>query len=299
MINIEHSYSLLHKVNREQPELADTQSIIQHWHGQRIRRIDRYIQLCVAGGLACAENRNLPSDTGVYLATRCGAVSTSAQVMHTIEAAGELPKPLHFVNTLGNSAGFYLTQLLQLTGTALVLSKETLSFEAALQHAILDLNVGRSEYALVGAFDELALPLEKQLTRLEANPNAQAMFEGSHWLLLSKRHDADRLSAPTYAPSIAELLRPERSGAKPPTPNIQLSFVPTEAERQQLEGCEFDVFREEELSQGTVPHGAFSAASIVAASERLAPCLHISRGYGSNGNSSYCAVSLNNSQAPL
>lgn len=169
---IENSYSLLHKVRAEQPELADAQAVIQQWHGRRIRRIDRYIQLCVAGGLACTGGRRLPENTGVYLATRCGAVSTSAQVMHTIEAENELPKPLHFVNTLGNSAGFYLTQLLGLAGAAQVLSKEALSFEAALLHAMMDMNLGLSDCALVGAFDEVVLPLEHHLQRLEAPPTA-------------------------------------------------------------------------------------------------------------------------------
>src|SRR5690625_5664493 len=117
--------------------------LISRLHCTRISRIDRYIQLCVAGGLNCIAGQPLPPPTGVYLASRVGAVSTSAKTMIQTEQKGEMPKPLHFVNTLGNSAGFYLTQLLGLTGTAVVVSQEWLSFESALLHAWLDLKQGR------------------------------------------------------------------------------------------------------------------------------------------------------------
>ncbi|MDO3387805.1 hypothetical protein QWI17_18320 [Gilvimarinus sp. SDUM040013] len=282
---IENSYSLLHKVDAKAPELADAQSVIQHWHGKRIRRIDRYIQLCVAGGLACTEKRELPGNTGVYLATRCGAVSTSALVMKTIEAENELPKPLHFINTLGNSAGFYLTQLLQVTGTALVLSKEAHSFEAALLHALMDLSLGKSEYALVGAFDEVALPVEHQLKRLNFAPDAPALFEGSHWLLLSNQHKALNVSLPIFANSLVEIV----SVTQPAATNVQLSFAPTDAEREQLSEYQVNVFCQRELDQGVAPHGAFSAASLIDAVSKTVPMLHISR----SDNGYYCAVALN------
>ncbi|MDO6748511.1 hypothetical protein [Gilvimarinus sp. 1_MG-2023] len=286
---IENSYSLLHKVDAQNPVLADAQAVIQQWHGKRIRRIDRYIQLCVAGGLACTGKRQLPPNTGVYMSTRCGAVSTSAKVMHTIEAEHELPKPLHFVNTLGNSAGFYLTQLLQLTGTALVLSKEKLSFEAALLHAMMDIKAGLSDCALVGAFDEVALPIADHLNRLDAAPDAPALFEGSHWLLIGKNATDSAISAPAYAKSISDLLPTTATSA----PKIQLSFMPTDVERQQLEDYPFEVFCREELEAGTVPHGAFSGASIAEARHHPTPCLHISRGHSGH----YCAIILNDAKA--
>lgn len=285
---IENSYSLLHKVHAGQPELADAQAVIQQWHGQRIRRIDRYIQLCVAGGLACAGKRQLPENTGVYLATRCGAVSTSAQVMHTIEAERELPKPLHFVNTLGNSAGFYLTQLLGLTGAAQVLSKETLSFESALLHAIMDMHLGLSDYALVGAFDEVVLPLEHHLQRLEAPAEATELFEGSHWLLLSKNNTRTAIGAPFFAGSIAGILQNTQWQKGP----VQLSFMPSEEERQQLDRLPVEVFCHEDLNRGAIAHGAFSAASLISALQRAEPVLHISR-----TGSHYGGVCLNPSAA--
>ncbi|MDO6570581.1 beta-ketoacyl synthase N-terminal-like domain-containing protein [Gilvimarinus sp. 2_MG-2023] len=282
---IENSYSLLHKVDAQNPVLADAQAVIQQWHGKRIRRIDRYIQLCVAGGLACAGERKLPSNTGVYLSTRCGAVSTSSQVMHTIESENELPKPLHFVNTLGNSAGFYLTQLLQLTGTALVLSKETLSFEAALLHAMMDINSGLCDYALVGTFDEVALPVDHQLQRLNAAPNAPHLFEGTHWLLLSKSATNTAIGSPVYARSPSELLQKIKWQGS----DVQLGFEPCEEERHQLEGQTIEVFQNEALAAGTVPHGAFGAASLLDAAGKNTPLLHINRTEPNH----YCGVAIN------
>src|SRR5690606_3397007 len=94
--------SPLHSLDRHDPALPDTKTLIAPWTAERIRRIDRYIELCVAGGLNCVAQQKLPAHTGVYLATRFGAITTSAKVMETIIAEGDMPKPLHFVNTLGN-----------------------------------------------------------------------------------------------------------------------------------------------------------------------------------------------------
>jgi 3-oxoacyl-(acyl-carrier-protein) synthase len=160
-------YSLLNTIPVEKaPTLPALEPLIARWHGNRIRRIDRYIQLCIAGGLNCVGERKLAPDTGLYLASRVGAVTTSAKVMVSTGQLVEMPKPMHFVNTLGNSAGYYLTQLLGLTGNTLVLSQEHLSFEAALLHAWIDLRQGRITRALVGGFDEVPIPMEHHLERL-------------------------------------------------------------------------------------------------------------------------------------
>src|SRR5690606_38764449 len=115
-----------------------------------------------------------------------GAVTTSAAAMSFIQCEGALPKPLHFVNTLGNSAGYYLTRLLQVNGNTLVVADEQLSFEAALAHAAMDLQAGRISMALVGGFDEVALPLAAHIERLGGTADTQALTEGSHWLLLQQ-----------------------------------------------------------------------------------------------------------------
>src|SRR5690625_7209642 len=75
-------YSLLNEIESgPNATLPALEPLIARWHGTRIRRIDRYIQLCVAGGLNCIAGQPLHPQTGVYLASRVGAVSTSAKTM--------------------------------------------------------------------------------------------------------------------------------------------------------------------------------------------------------------------------
>lgn len=269
MIKLLSRFSSLHNIDSTEPVLPDLKALIAPWTAERIRRIDRYIELCVAGGLNCVAQQKLPAHTGVYLATRFGAITTSAKVMETIIAEGDMPKPLHFVNTLGNTACFYLTRLLKTTGHTLVISQEQFSFEAALFHALLDLQQGNAEAALVGGIDEVALPIVHQAERLGVNVSG-IFNEGTHWLLLEKNKAADNSEAwlqfvqPVYCSNFATLL-----------PYLQdfsgflLSVIAdfSEAELAQLP----DSFREQKIiaDANIKRHGVYSAASLIDLCDRL------------------------------
>lgn len=289
-MNLLNHYSLLHRVMAEDPQLPDLKPLIARWTGQRIRRLDRYIELCIAGGLGCVAERRLPADTGIYLATRCGAVTTSAAVMQAIIAEGESPKPLHFVNTLGNSAGFYLTQLLGVTGNVVVMSQESFSFEATLMHAWLDLQAGRVACALVGAFDEVALPLDRHAQRLQVE-RAICFTEGSHWLLLDAQESPPGLSVecPFYtgsAEAMAAWLRLY------PQARVQTGFAPTPEERLWLPAGSTSFWeRTFAQAEGMVSHGVFSGAALVdlLQSVQRGRGIHLAR----NGAQAYCAVLVN------
>lgn len=285
MFLISNQYSLLHRINADSPDLPDLQPLIQRWHPERIRRIDRYIQLCLAGGLNCVAGRELPPDTGVYLCSRAGAVTTSSAAIGQILQQGELPKPLHFVNTLGNSAGYYLTRVLGLKGNTLLVADEELSFEAALLHAGLDLLAGRVKMALVGGFDELVLPIAQHLERLQAPAATASLYEGSHWFLLQGQDSAPdpeqgRLTLPHYlsgSKQLADWL------AQHPQLPLQLSFTPDEQERQLLAQRPWQSFADQ-----TLPHGVFSGASLSALAAQQRSAIHLSR----KSHGSYCALPM-------
>ncbi|MDO3383450.1 beta-ketoacyl synthase N-terminal-like domain-containing protein [Gilvimarinus algae] len=285
MIYLDNHYSLLHRIDPEATSLPDLQEIIRACHGSRIRRIDRYIQLCLAGGLSCVGERELPGNTGVYLASRCGAVDTSARVMHAMEVAGEQPKPLHFVNTLGNSAGFYLTQLLGLTGNTVVVSAEELSFEAALAHACIDLALGQVGAALVGGFDEVTLPLASQRERLGAAHSSAAMLEGSHWLLLQRHRckagSQKTLLPPRYFTDLEQWCESERAVEQ--SPGLQLAFAPSAQEQQALAGLAYQVYLPE---NGALAHGVWSGAALTALLDQGVG-VHLAK-----AGESYCALSV-------
>ncbi|HEY7885682.1 MAG TPA: hypothetical protein VIC08_12135 [Cellvibrionaceae bacterium] len=281
-INILSHYNLLNIIEAANPILPDLQKLIAPWHGERIRRIDRYIQLCLAGGLNCVQGRTLPADTGVYLASRAGAVTTSAAAMSFIQSEGALPKPLHFVNTLGNSAGYYLTRLLQVNGNTLVVSDEQLSFEAALAHAAMDLQAGRISTALVGGFDEVALPVTEHLQRLNAATDTAALYEGSHWLLLSNDQANNKLtvSPPVYlATQEALSFWLERHPHLP----LQLCFTPNAQEQSLLAKRHTELFGSDACA-----HGVLSGAALTALVDGGKPSIHLAK----KASGCYCAVAI-------
>lgn len=285
-------YSLHHSFGRDQADLPDLRALIASWVPQRIRRIDRYIELCVAGGLNCVAGRQLPENTGVYLATRAGAVSTPAEVMDGIFAQQDTPMPLHFVNTLGNTAGFYLTQLLHTKGNTVVVAQEQLSFEAALLHAWLDLQQGRIHTALVGGFDEAALPLTQHARRLGIDAQEE-IAEGSHWLLLSTETAnaaAITLGNPVYFADVEEVLGWLR---EQDIQHLQCAFIPTADEQVQLE----TVVGEVHVSTQTgISQGAFSGGSLIElcawVEQNCKSGIHLARNFSNGDAGSYCALRI-------
>jgi hypothetical protein len=283
-------YSLHHSFTADQTELPDLRALIAPWVPQRIRRIDRYIELCVAGGLNCVAGRQLPEDTGVYLATRAGAVSTPAQVMEGIFARQDTPMPLLFVNTLGNTAGFYLTQLLHTKGNTLVVAQEQLSFEAALLHAWIDLQQGRIRTALVGGFDEAALPLAHHAQRLGIAAQDE-IAEGSHWLLLAAETEATAaitLGNPTYFSDVDVLLVWLRQQG---VQHVQCAFTPSADEQTQLAMVVGEV---QTCTQTGISQGAFSGGSLIElcgwVEQKGKSGIHLARNFSQGDVSNYCAL---------
>ena len=291
-ILISSHYSLLHSIDAADPQLVDLNELIGRWHPERIRRIDRYIQLCVAGGLNCVADRRLPADTGVYLSTNSGAISTPSATMRHIQQQGELPKPLHFVNTLSNSAGYYLTRVLRLSGNTVMVSDSETSFEAALLHAGMDLLAGRISTALVGAFDDIAMPIAHQLERMHAPTDTPSVYEGSHWLLLERdSHDLPQMqrqamSLPCYLNGAGQLAL---WLAEHPELPIQLSFSPDAAEQTLLANRRCQQFIGQAL-----PHGVFSGAALTALVAANQAGIHLSRKAGGQ----YCAVVVSPGGSP-
>ena len=94
-----------------------------------------------------------------------------------------LPKPFHFVNTLGAAAGHYVGRNLGLRGQNLFLTQRGDAFLASLLVAAADLELGLVSQALVGAVEECTLPLDEYRQRLSLVPEVQ-LAEGTHWMLL-------------------------------------------------------------------------------------------------------------------
>lgn len=172
--------------------------------GERFRRIDRFIQLCLLGAARCAEAACLDSKTGLYIGSRFAAVYNTIKVQEQMFVHGQIPKPANFINTLSNSAGYYVARNLNLQGKNIFVSRANASLEAALELARLDLQNGTVEQALIGVVDEGA-PVQAQHCERMAIPDDTALAEGSHWFLLRPHSNGGEVEKEATLATIAEV----------------------------------------------------------------------------------------------
>lgn len=156
---------------------------------ERFRRVDRFIELALLGSGRCAEGRTLDADCGLYLGSGLGPMSGVIATQQQLIRDRELPKPFNFINTLGNSAGYYVAKNLGLHGQNLFISRRGASLQALLAAALTDLQAGVVRQALVGVVEEATLPLAEHRRR-QGLPEDMAVAEGSHWLLLEEHATA-------------------------------------------------------------------------------------------------------------
>lgn len=158
---------------------------------ERHRRIDRFTQLSLLGSGLCAANLpagiSVDSHTALYISSGLASMSNIVKVQQQIFVHGEPPKPASFINTLSNSAGYYVARNLGLHGKNIFVSRQNSSFEAALQLVALDFAAGASRDALLGVVDECPRPLDHQRQRLRLEEDAP-LAEGSHWFFVRPSH---------------------------------------------------------------------------------------------------------------
>ncbi|MBV1932639.1 MAG: hypothetical protein KUG71_13090 [Porticoccaceae bacterium] len=172
------------------PELRDE---VNRICGERFRRIDRFIQLCLLGSARCAQGLVLDSQTGLYIGSRFAALCNTIKVQEQMFVHGQIPKPANFINTLSNSAGYYVARNLKLQGKNIFVSRGNNSLEAALQLAQLDLQTTQIDQALIGVVDE-GVPEQAAHCRRMGIAEDTELGEGSHWFLVRRESDSSCLA---------------------------------------------------------------------------------------------------------
>ncbi|MCC7014449.1 MAG: hypothetical protein IT454_17950 [Planctomycetes bacterium] len=157
---------------------------------ERYRRIDRFILLAVIGATQCARAGELRRDCGLYVSSAVGPLGSNVLVQEQMVRQHLLPKPFHFVNTLGSAVGYYVARNLELTGHSAFVSRRGGAFLSALALACADLESGAVPQALVGAVDECVVPLEEHRAQMGLASDAPC-GESSTWVLLEP-HTAAR-----------------------------------------------------------------------------------------------------------
>lgn len=177
-------------------ELPELKELLVAAIGQPIRRISRFMQLALIGAGRCARERELSKEwlkeTAVYLASSRGDLDISIDVMGHVFRDGQAPKPLSFVNTVSNSAAFYVAKCLGLESRSTFASSRYFAFENALQLAHVDLALGVVRSALLGTVDTVTLPLQAHRRRLEIDADV-TVAEASHWLWVGRDAQGESL----------------------------------------------------------------------------------------------------------
>ncbi|NPU83538.1 MAG: hypothetical protein HPY65_03535 [Syntrophaceae bacterium] len=146
------------------------------------RRINRYILLSLIGAHRCVAGRTVPADTAVYLTTERGNLGETEAVLRQIFRQHSLPMPYSFINTMSNTASFYVAQGLGAAGPNLSISDRLLSFERGIELLTVDFRRGRARSALLGGVDE-ANPSAVHFERTYGIPAGSVRgVEGSAWL---------------------------------------------------------------------------------------------------------------------
>lgn len=184
--------------------LPDLRTQVNTICGERFRRIDRFIQLCLLGAARCAAGTSLDRRTGLYIGSRFAAVCNTIKVQEQMFVHGQIPKPANFINTLSNSAGYYVARNLNLQGKNIFVSRANASLEAVLELARLDLKNGTIEEALIGVVDEGA-PVQAHHCQRMGIAQDSALGEGSHWFLLRRHSKTDDVENENALATITEV----------------------------------------------------------------------------------------------
>lgn len=137
------------------------------------RRIDPFILQCLLAGALLKEH--ISPDCGLYLAADYPCAQTMSRLLSNVVLEDKLPKPLEFVNSVSNAAGFYLAQSLGLEGPNLFIGAGPTPWQQLCQLAAVDLAEGVISQALlihchnVQAFEVRGLLLSAEAGSLDSS----------------------------------------------------------------------------------------------------------------------------------
>lgn len=211
LLILSHGHEQIEQTQEPLPPLKER---VRDVTGETVRRIGRFIQLSLIGAGHCLHGQTAPAETAFYRASGRGDLEVTLDVLTQMIVDGQPPKPLSFINTVSNSACYYVARHFGLHGRSVCVTRRHAPLESALTLAALDLDAGQVPMALVGVVDICTSPLVDHRKRLALPANAP-VGEGSHWFLLAassalvhaQTEALARLDAVIYLPDHAALTR--------------------------------------------------------------------------------------------
>ena len=162
---------------------------LQNYSDYYFRRANKFIILSLLGSNMCLQNVPYSEKVSIYLSTENGNLGDTENVLNQLYRNGSFPKPFNFINTMSNTAAFYVAQSLKSNGRNITVSSKMFSFERGLELAMLDIATGTTKEALVGGVDEASFSNEQFEEKYNLNSDAYALVDGSSWIYLKSEND--------------------------------------------------------------------------------------------------------------
>jgi len=153
-----------------------------------IRRTDDFIQLAILGVEQITQKTSIQPNTALYLTSGQGNTGVFTRLCEQQLVAKIPPKPVDFINSLSNTAGFYISQFLHLENKNNNISHRSFVVEMGLLLAKTELQLKKEEWILFGGVDQL-LPLESLSHSLLGLDKSVSLGQGSNWMLLNKSNE--------------------------------------------------------------------------------------------------------------
>jgi hypothetical protein len=148
------------------------------------RRINKFVMLSLVGAHMCMSGKDIDPQTSVYLTTERGNLGDTENVLTQIFRRQALPMPYNFINTMSNTASFYVSQGLKVSGRNISVSSQNLSFERGLELLKTDMSLGIVKNAVIGGVDEANSSDVHFRKKFGVPFESVAQMEGSCWLYL-------------------------------------------------------------------------------------------------------------------
>ena len=149
------------------------------------RRVNKFILLSLLGVHRCIHGKKFDPSIAVYLATENGNLGDTENVLHQMYKENSFPKPFNFINTMSNTASFYVAQSLKSLGRSITVSSKNASFERGLELAKVDFELGLIREALIGGVDEAVFSRDHFIKKYDPSYQSAKLVEGSSWLYLT------------------------------------------------------------------------------------------------------------------
>ena len=177
-------------ISTKEKSIQDLKNELKKYSDQNFRRTNKFILLSMLGVHICLQNKFINEDTSIYLATENGALSDTENVLNQLYQEHKFPMPITFINTMNNTATFYIAKSLEVKGRNITVSSKNFSFERGLEIFQTDLESRIVSNALIGGIDEAAFSKTQFETKFE-NVSFEKFnhIDGSAWLYMKPEKD--------------------------------------------------------------------------------------------------------------